>query len=109
MIRESATVIINNTDTCLIVTINGDIDHHSARAIRERIDSEMFFYRPPLLVLNLAEVDFMDSSGLGLILGRQSRTHELGIAFKVINCSERTKKIFELAGLERIVDIVETE
>ncbi|NLK39117.1 MAG: anti-sigma factor antagonist [Clostridiales bacterium] len=109
MIRESATVTVNNTDTCLIVTINGDIDHHSARTIRERIDSELFFYRPPLLVLNLKNVDFMDSSGLGLILGRQSRAHELGCAFKVINCSPRTRKIFELAGLERIVDIVDTE
>ena len=51
----------------------------------------------------------MDSSGLGLILGRQSCAHELGCAFKVINCSPRTRKIFELAGLERIVDIVDTE
>ncbi len=109
MIQENASVTVKNTDTCLVLTISGDIDHHSARALRERIDQEMFLHRPPLVILNLEGVDFIDSSGLGLILGRQARAHDLGCAFKVINCSKRTKKILNLAGLERLVDIVDTE
>ena len=54
----------------LTAKILGDIDHHSARSVREKIDALIFSKRPSMVVLDLSAVEFMDSSGLGLIVGR---------------------------------------
>ncbi len=95
-------IAVKEKDT-LTVTIPGEIDHHSARTIREEIDRSLFYYRPKELVLNLAEVSFMDSSGLGLILGRMTRMQELGGRLVIADPSRETVKILKLAGLEKVL------
>ncbi|MBE6598870.1 MAG: STAS domain-containing protein [Ruminococcaceae bacterium] len=92
----------------LIIYLDGDIDHHNARAVRQRIDSKMFIGRPRELVLDLSRVAFMDSSGLGLILGRYTKAAELGISFRVVNPNRQIRKILDLAGMERLVRIETT-
>ncbi len=89
----------------LIIYLDGDIDHHNARAVRQRIDAKLFIGHPRELVLDLSHVDFMDSSGLGLILGRYTKASELGIGFRVANPNRRIKKILDLAGIERLVRV----
>ena len=59
-----------STGKTLIVFLEGDIDHHNARPIRSRIDTKVYIQRPDELIIDLSHVSFMDSSGLGLILGR---------------------------------------
>ncbi len=92
----------------LTIFIEGDIDHHNARQIRSRIDTKVFIQRPSELVLDLSRVSFMDSSGLGLILGRYTKAVELGIDFKVINPTPQIKRILDLAGTERLIKIENT-
>ena len=87
-------------------TILGDIDHHSAKNVKKLIDSEIFISRPDTVCLDLSQVEFMDSSGLGLILGRYRIATELGINFKIYNPTERVMKILSLAGCEKILTIV---
>lgn len=89
----------------LIIYLDGEIDHHNARTARQKIDSKLFIQRPHELILDLSRVSFMDSSGLGLILGRYTKATELGIAFRVANPNKQIKKILDLAGMERIVKI----
>jgi stage II sporulation protein AA (anti-sigma F factor antagonist) len=89
----------------LIIYLDGDIDHHNARTVRQRIDSKLFIQRPKELVLDLSKVSFMDSSGLGLILGRYTKSAELGILFRVTNPNRQIKKILDLAGMERLIRI----
>ncbi len=89
----------------LIVYLDGDIDHHNARTVRQRIDAKLFIQRPKELILDLSRVVFMDSSGLGLILGRYTKAAELGIAFRVANPNRQIRKILDLAGMERLVKI----
>lgn len=93
------------SDGTLIVYLEGDIDHHNARNARQKIDARLFAQRPRELALDLSRVSFMDSSGLGLILGRYTRAVELGIAFRVLNPNRQIKKILDLAGMERIIRI----
>lgn len=92
-------------DGTLTVFLNGDIDHHNARAVRGKIDTKMFIMRPAELVIDLSQVSFMDSSGLGLILGRYSRAKELGIDFRVVNPTPQIRRILDLAGTDRIIVI----
>ena len=77
----------------LIACISGDIDHHSAPAIRTEIDQTLYGAKWKRLVLDLSGTDFMDSSGLGLILGRKQKTEEMGAGFVVLNPSEQILKI----------------
>lgn len=85
--------------------IKGDIDHHSSSRIKNLIDSEMFVERPDAVALDLSEVDFMDSSGLGLILGRYKTATELGIDFSVTDPAPSVMKIIKLAGCDRFINI----
>ena len=84
------------------------LDHHSARRIRSRIDTKVFIQRPDELILDLSGVCFMDSSGLGLILGRYAKAVELGITFKVANPNRDVRRILDLAGTERLIKIENT-
>ena len=93
----------------LIVRIPGEIDHHAAKALREEIDRAIFYHRPNTLVLSLSEVSFMDSSGLGLILGRLARIKELGGELVIADPNLQVMKILRLAGLERKIRIERSE
>jgi stage II sporulation protein AA (anti-sigma F factor antagonist) len=94
-----------STGKTLIVFLEGDIDHHNARPIRSRIDTKVYIQRPDELIIDLSHVAFMDSSGLGLILGRYTKAMELGIDFKVQNPTPQIKRILDLAGSERLIKI----
>ncbi len=89
----------------LRITILGEIDHHSAKGLREAIDREIFYHRPKELLLSLAEVGFMDSSGLGLILGRYTMMQELGGTMKILDPTPQIVKILRLAGLEKKIPV----
>ena len=89
----------------LVVRINGEIDHHSAVEMRKGIDAEIFERQPEKLILDLSGVDFMDSSGLGLILGRLASVQKVKGELVVINPNEGVMKILKLAGAERIIKI----
>ncbi|MBQ6262466.1 MAG: anti-sigma factor antagonist [Clostridia bacterium] len=105
MKRETCKVTFGVNGGRLTALIKGEIDHHNAKKIRAEIDAEIMKSRPAALVLDLSEVTFMDSSGLGLILGRYSKASDLGIAFSVSNPTGPTQKILDLAGMERIIRI----
>ena len=89
----------------LKIKIHGDIDHHSARGIREKIDNAIFSKKPALVILDLSNISFMDSSGLGLIMGRYTNTIEIGGSFLLYKPCLKVRKILELAGIERIMEI----
>ena len=89
----------------LLIYVRGEIDHHTAVAIRQGIDATLFEKRPQRLILDLSAVGFMDSSGLGLIMGRLSVMRELGGELTVANPSREVQSILSLAGMERVVHI----
>ncbi len=85
--------------------LNGELDHHSVKAIREVIDEKLIDYRPDTVVLDLNMVTFTDSAGLGLILGRYSRVSGYGGKVKVVNVPEDFMKILRLAGADRFLSV----
>lgn len=105
MIRKNARVISEVNGETLQAAIVGEIDHHGAFALRDELDDVMIASRPKLMELDLSNVDFMDSSGLGVIMGRKSTADRLGAEFKLINPTTRVARIIELAGLGKVVTI----
>ena len=86
----------------LLADIQGEIDHHSAAGLRSPIDSQLCRFRPRTLIINMQQVSFMDSSGLGLIVGRAELAAGMHGQVRVVNVSPTYMKLFALAGLERI-------
>ena len=95
-------VIFNRTDDTLTACIKCDLDHHTARVVREKIDDMLFCMRPRRLVLDFSAVEFMDSSGLGLILGRVEKASAIDAEVILTGLSPRMSKLIRLAGIERI-------
>ncbi len=102
-------VTIEASGSIVIAYLIGEIDHHTAADVREKIDSIIKFKKPNHLILDFRNVTFMDSSGIGLVMGRyrllQSISQSAGLEIK--NVTPQTKKIMELAGLGRIAIIKE--
>jgi stage II sporulation protein AA (anti-sigma F factor antagonist) len=94
-------------DGTLILILHGEIDHHNAVRIRTEMDALLYEERPTRTVLDLSHIEFMDSSGLGLIMGRYSLMQKIGGELILRRPHERIVKIFELAGLGRMVKIEE--
>ena len=105
MHTQTSTLTLHRNEDELICVISGDIDHHSARTVRTQIDDALISRRPSRLVLDLSQVSFMDSSGLGLILGRFSKSSELGSDFLLLNPNEAVTRILDIAGIGRLIKI----
>ena len=93
------------TGEALKIKLRGEIDHHSAVAVRSAIDDMIRTKRPIRLVVDMSAVELMDSSGLGLIMGRYALMKEIGGQISVLDPSPRVEKIMSLAGMERIIKI----
>ncbi len=93
----------------LTAVLSGEIDHHSARQIREEIDLTAMRVRPPQLILDFRAVRFMDSSGIGLILGRCKLMSLWHGHVTVCNLQPRLERLASLAGLQDLCDFSKEE
>ncbi len=109
MIRNGGQVVYEEKGTTLVVHVGGEIDHHSAVSVRTGIDERISAGRPGRVLLELSQVDFMDSSGLGLIMGRYALVNKCGGSFAVLDPSPAVLKIIRLAGMERMISILKTK
>ena len=93
------------TGEALKIKLRGELDHHSAVAIRTQIDDMIRSKRPKSLNIDMSVIDFMDSSGLGLIMGRYAAMKDIGGELCVTDPSPRVQRIMSLAGMERMINI----
>ena len=89
--------------------LDGDIDHHNAAFIREEIDNEIMSSKPEVLKLDFDKVTFMDSSGIGLVMGRYRTISLYGGKLIVSNLSPQFYRIMKLSGIEKIATINKRE
>ena len=93
----------NNT---LTVCLKGDIDHHTAPAIRESIDDAIAVnHNASLIILDFSGVTFMDSSGVGLVMGRYRLIAPMGKKLRVDNLSARDFQILRMSGIEKLAPL----
>ena len=89
----------------LIASLSGEIDHHLAKAQREAIDGMLFLKKPEMLVLDFSGVKFMDSSGIGLIIGRSEVAMGIGAKVQVSGLSSSQRKLIRLSGIEKLKNV----
>ncbi len=95
----------DEVDKQLTCQITEEIDHHTTEKIRRILDDEIERYMPRKIVFNFDKVSFMDSAGIGMILGRYKLMKMLGGTVELINVNSSVKKIFEMSGIHRIISI----
>ncbi|MEG1993504.1 MAG: anti-sigma factor antagonist [Oscillospiraceae bacterium] len=98
-------VEIKVTDETVIAYLMGDIDHHKAKPMREKIDEAIYRNTPKELILDFREVGFMDSSGIGLVMGRYKIMQEMGGKIEISSASGSILKLMALGGIEKIISL----
>ena len=96
-------------DKLLVFKITEDIDDFSVQKIRRRADYEIERYMPKKVIFDFNSVTFMDSAGIGLIIGRYKFAKMLGGTVELANLTSSIKKIFEMSGILRLIPITNLE
>ena len=84
------------------VTLHCELDHHTAKRIREEVDKELYEKRPRVLIIDFSGVEFMDSSGIGLILGRVNTAEKCGTVIELRSMQPHIAKLIKLSGVEKL-------
>lgn len=101
-------VTLKNRNGTLTAFIKGEIDHHTVPEIRDTIDDAFVrLENVSVLVLDFYDVTFMDSSGVGLVMGRYRLVAGKGKKLKVNNLSKRDYTIMKMSGIEKLAEIKE--
>lgn len=108
MIKSNCRYRFTATPEGLVVSVSGEIDHHSASSMRREVDNIIWNRTPTHLILDMSEVDFMDSSGLGFIMGRYALMKEIGGSLTLRNPSAIVMKMLTLTGFDKKVRIMNT-
>ena len=89
----------------IFIRLSGELDHHSAKGLLRRLDQEIEKALPTQLTLDLSGVTFMDSSGIAVALRGWQRMRELGGAVTLRHVAPQPRKVFEAAGIGRMMTI----
>lgn len=97
-----------NSSDKLIVYMMGELDHHSAEEVRNKIDDRLDRHGIKNLILDFGGVSFMDSSGIGVVIGRYKKINSNGGKFCITNVGDGVKRVFELSGMFKIIKLYDS-
>lgn len=92
----------------LMFEITEELDHHEAEKIRRRADYEIQRFMPKRVIFDFNMVSFMDSAGIGLIIGRYKTACCYGGCLEMINVNEKLRRIFEMSGILKVIPIIDS-
>lgn len=95
---------LERVGTTLVAKLDGELDQSCAAEIREKIDKEINMHSIINLVMDFDGVDFMDSSGIGMLIGRYKLIKARGGKMLIIRTSPQVNKIIELSGLKGLIE-----
>ena len=96
-------------ENCLTIFLPGELDHHNAEEIRKRSDYLIDQNHIRYVIFDFTDTTFMDSSGIGVIMGRYKRIYMLGGEVCAVHTSKKKKKILTMSGVTRIMQIYEED
>lgn len=91
----------------LTIALDGEIDHHRARAVIEAIESKIEVYAPDVCVLDFRDVSFMDSSGIAVVINALRAMARIEGELFLDSLSEQPMKVFRASGIDKLVKIKE--
>ncbi len=94
-------------DKLLVLKITDEIDDHNVQNIRRKADYEMERYMPKRVVFDFDSVTFMDSAGIGLIIGRYKFANMIGAKLELSNLTQSVRRIFDMSGILKLIPTVD--
>lgn len=91
----------------LVFEITEELDHHACEILRRRVDYEIQRFIPKRVVFDFNRVVFMDSAGIGLIIGRYKSVNSLGGEVQIMNVNDNLKRVFEMSGILNLIPIID--
>lgn len=98
-------VKLSRKGTTLIIRIMEDMDHHSAQYLRQKLDSEITKATVKNIIFDFSNVNFMDSSGIGVVVGRYKNVQKLNGKAAIVNANQKIMQIFEMSGVLKIIPV----
>ncbi len=95
-------------ERCLIIRLNDELDHHNAVKIREKADKLIDRNNIKHIIFDFSGASFMDSAGIGVIMGRYRKVIFIGGKTAVANVNSSVDRIFRLSGLYKIIEKYDT-
>ncbi|WP_019122897.1 anti-sigma F factor antagonist [Brevibacillus massiliensis] len=105
----SLTIDMETKNDVLVVRLRGELDHHTADELRSKVDEALKGPQIRHIVLSLADLGFMDSSGIGVILGRYKQISARSGEMVVCSINPTIQRIFEMSGLFKVIKFRESE
>ena len=102
-------VEFNKNSKQLTFKLTEDVDQHTVEKVRRKMDNEIKGYIPRKVIFDFSNISFMDSAGIGMVLGRYKLIKMLDGNLEIINVNRSMKKIFDMSGVSRIINIIEEE
>ena len=96
-------------DKLLLINFTEEIDHHTTEKIRRRADYEIERHIPRKVIFDFNKVSFMDSAGIGLLIGRYKNARAIGAKVELKNVNKSIYKILKMSGITRLIPIKEEE
>jgi stage II sporulation protein AA (anti-sigma F factor antagonist) len=103
------TVTLETQNRVVVARLKGELDSASAPQVRKSIDRALLDRAPKSLVVDLSELTFMDSSGIGVLIGRYKLISGYGGSMSVCGANRQTDKLLTLSGVRRIIKVYENE
>ena len=94
-------------DKLLILKITDEIDDHNVQNIRRKADYEIERYMPKKIIFDFDSVTFMDSAGIGLIIGRYKFANMIGAKLELSNLTQSVRRIFDMSGILKLITTVD--
>ena len=91
----------------IFIEFTEEIDHHTSEKIRKRLDYEIQRFMPKKVIFDFQKVSFMDSAGIGLIIGRYKTITVCGGVLEIVNVKPKINKVFQMSGIHRIINVSE--
>lgn len=87
----------------LIIKITGEVDHHTSEMVKDKIDKEFSRNHVKNIIFDFSSIDFMDSSGIGVIIGRYKNVTNVGGKVAIVGANPSLDRIFNISGLYKII------
>ena len=96
-------------ENCLTIFLPEDVDHHNAEEIKREADRLIDREHIRYIIFDFADTGFMDSSGIGVIMGRYKKVYMMGGEVWAVHTNERMRKILTMSGVMKIMQIYEED
>ena len=101
-------ITVNLRGNTLIATLSGELDHHTAKKVKDTVEEVIRNKGVMNLIFDLSSLSFMDSSGIGVVVGRYKLIKSIGGKVAIVSTSSHVDRLLTMSGIKRIIDVFKT-